>query len=214
MDNGDALAGVAYGLFEIYLNSGLRACGPYLFERVENQEDFQEDFEEIFEKFQEDYPQLAGSLLDCFGSTANTYGMLCSGEGVIPSRTTQMYWIVQDAPGIRPVESDDEKMGKWLIFISSEEADKIWKKIRGATCAGTLGISAKASTAKENPESRDDRVVIFVYTSDWEDKKDVMRVREELHQLGVTWRIGYKRNIETYQGKYSENGKKVTYYSV
>jgi len=40
-----------------------------------------------------------------------------------------------------------------------------------------------------------------------------MRVREKLRELGFTERIGYKRNIETYRGEYSEPGKKVTYYS-
>jgi len=40
-----------------------------------------------------------------------------------------------------------------------------------------------------------------------------MRVRERLRDLGFVERLGYKRNIETYRGEYSEEGKKVTYYS-
>jgi len=47
----------------------------------------------------------------------------------------------------------------------------------------------------------------------WEDEADVMRVREELRRIGITDRIGYKRNIETFKGEYSAKGKKVTFYS-
>ena len=86
-------------------------------------------------------------------------------------------------------------------------------RVRDATVAGDLGISAKVSTARPNPDSRDDRKVVYVYTRDWSDEADVMRVRERLRALGVTERIGYKRNLETFAGEYSEKGKKVTYYS-
>jgi len=41
----------------------------------------------------------------------------------------------------------------------------------------------------------------------------VMRVREKLRSVGITDRIGYKRNIETFKGEYASKGKKVTYYS-
>jgi len=85
--------------------------------------------------------------------------------------------------------------------------------VRDATCRGELGISSKVSTARPDPDSRDERKVIYVYTRDWRDEADVMRVREKLRELGFTERIGYKRNIETYRGEYSERGKKVTYYS-
>jgi hypothetical protein len=86
-------------------------------------------------------------------------------------------------------------------------------KIRNATVALSLGISAKVSTSKPNPESRDNRKVIYVYTKNWADENDVMRVRENLRALGFTERIGYKRNIETFAGEYAKKGKRVTYYS-
>jgi hypothetical protein len=125
-----------------------------------------------------------------------------------------MYWIVQDAPDFRSEDMDDEMAGKWLVFREDDRVDGLWKKVRNATAAGELGISAKVSTEKPNPESRDERKVIYVYTKDWADEADVMRVRERLRAMGVTERIGYKRNIETFAGEYSEKGKKVTYYSV
>jgi nuclear transport factor 2 (NTF2) superfamily protein len=79
--------------------------------------------------------------------------------------------------------------------------------------AHDLGISAKVSTSKPNPESRDNRKVIYIYTKDWADEADVMRVREKLRTLGFSERIGYKRNIETFAGQYAKKGKRVTYYS-
>jgi hypothetical protein len=139
--------------------------------------------------------------------------MLCDGEGVIPTKTTQMYWIVLDAPGRAPEAIEDENAGKWLIFQEPDKVDMTWKKVRDATVAGELGISAKVSTAKPNPDSRDNRKVIYVYTKDWADETDVMRVREKLRELGFVDRIGYKRNLETFAGEYAKKGKRVTYYT-
>jgi hypothetical protein len=207
------LSDVAYGLFEILLNRVLREQGRSLFGLVEAGTDFREDFSAIFARFAADYPPLADALTARFGSTEALYRMLTEGEGVVPTRTTLLYWIVQDAPDFRSEEMDDEKAGKWLIFLPDERVDELWQKVRNATASGELGISAKVSTAKPNPESRDERKVIYVYTRDWADEADVMRVRERLRGMGVVDRIGYKRNIETFRGEYSEKGKKVTFYS-
>ena len=211
-EEGD-LSDVAYGLFEILLNRVLREQGRSLFELVEAHSDFRDDFAAIFARFTSDYPALAEALTSRFGSTDALYRLLCEGEGVIPTKTTLMYWIVQDAPDVATGETDDEMAGKWLIFLQDDRVDELWRKVRNATASGQLGISAKVSTAKPNPESRDERKVIYVYTRDWADEADVMRVRERLREMGVIERIGYKRNIETFRGEYSEKGKKVTYYS-
>jgi Basophilic leukemia-expressed protein Bles03 len=209
----EALSDVAYGLFEVLLNRGLRSRGPYLFELVEKGVDFQPDFHTIFGGFRSEYPPLADALIQRFGSADAIYARFRDGEGVIPSKTTLMYWIVQDAPGAAPNQVDDEKVGKWLIFLEQDQVDEGWRRVRDDTCAGLLGFSAKVSTAKPNPESRDLRKVIYVYTKDWADETDVMRVRERLRERGFTERIGYKRNIETFRGEYSQKGKKVTFYS-
>jgi len=209
----EALADVAYGIFEHLLNRGLLARGRYLFALVEDNSDFRDDLKGIFEQFHLEYPQLAESVLARFADIETIYTMLCSGEGVIPSVTTQMYWIVVDAPGSAPEAIEDENAGKWLIFLEPDKTDASWKKVRDATVAGMLGISAKVSTAKPNPDSRDNRKVLYVYTKDWSDESDVMRVRQKLKELGFTERIGYKRNIETFAGEYAKKGKRVTYYS-
>lgn len=214
----ESLSDAAYGIFEIFLNRGLKERGRYLFERVESNEDFFADFKSIFLEFERDYGMLADALTENFESVEALYENFRAGEGVIPSKTHRMYWIVQDAPektaSPAPAGPDeDDKGGKWLIFADAAEADELWRKIRDATAANDLGIWAKVSTAKALPESDDNRVVIYVSTADWSDEKDVMEIREKLRALGVEKRIGYKRNIETYQGEYSEGGKKVTYYS-
>ena len=210
----EALADVAYGIFEHSLNRGLRTSGRYLYALVEGGIDFKAEFSEIFDMFVREYPQLAEMMLKRFSDIDTIYSMLRNGEGVVPSQTTQMYWIVQDAPGSAPEAIEDENAGKWLIFQEPGLIDSAWKKVRDATVALDLGISAKVSTSKPNPESRDNRKVIYVYTKDWADEADVMRVREKLRTLGFSERIGYKRNIETFAGQYAKKGKRVTYYSV
>jgi hypothetical protein len=210
----EALADAAYGIFEILLNKGLLARGSPLFARVEAGIDFEEDFRAVFRAFEQDYPPLAAALLARFGSEEAICEMLKRGEGVAPSKTTQMYWIVEDDPAAGEIDVTGEQAGKWLIFSEIADVDALWRKIRDATVAGELGISAKVSTVRPNPDSRDERKVIYVYTKDWSDEADVMRVRERLRALGVTGRIGYKRNIETFAGEYANKGKKVTYYSV
>jgi hypothetical protein len=209
----EALADVAYGIFEHSLNRGLQMRGKYLYALVEGGIDFKADLSVIFEEFSLEYPQLAEVIVKRFFDIDTIYGMLRNGEGVVPSKTTQMYWIVQDAPGSAPEAIEDENAGKWLIFHEPGLADAAWKKVRDATVALELGISAKVSTSKPNPESRDNRKVIYVYSKDWADEVDVMRVREKLRELGFVDRIGYKRNIETFAGEYAKKGKRVTYYS-
>lgn len=209
----EALADVAYGIFEHLLNRSLLAEGKYLYALVESGTDFSAELDAIFSRFRDEYPQLAEAMLARFSGIDTVYRMLCNGEGVLPTKTTQMYWIVLDAPGSAPEAIEDENAGKWLIFQEPDAVDAAWKKVRDATIAHELGISAKVSTAKPNPDSRDSRKVIYVYTKDWADEADVMRVRESLRGLGFVDRIGYKRNIETFAGEYAAKGKRVTYYT-
>ncbi|NYT05333.1 MAG: DUF1917 domain-containing protein [Methanomicrobiales archaeon] len=207
------LADVAYGLFEILLNRELQARGKRLVALVERGEDFREEIGELLAGFSADYPELAGALAEELGGADAIHALLQAGEGIVPTKTSRIYWIVQDAPGFVPGGEDDERGGKWLIFADRDHADALWKSVRDATAEGRLGISARVSTVKPNPDARDERIVIYVHTADWEDEDDVMRVRDVLRELGVEQRIGYKRNIETYHGEYSEKGKKVTFYS-
>jgi len=129
-----------------------------------------------------------------------------------PSTWEKDYYIHAHAPNEQRVFSGYKREGrwrpgKWLVFVSRKDVDEVWEKIRAATEAGRLGISAKVSTAKPNPLSTNpEKHVICVYTPDWTDEADVMRVREELRRLGITGKIPYKSDEDTLKGKYAATG--------
>jgi len=147
----ESLAEVAYGIFEIFLDRELGAHGPYLFERVEQGTDFEADVREIFGRFREDYPALAEALLLRFGGIDTVYAEILAGEGILPSKTTRMYWIVQDEPGPAARGLDDEQVGKWLIFVPRSEVDEAWRKIRTRRRAGCSGYRRKSAPPNRTP---------------------------------------------------------------
>ena len=96
-----------------------------------------------------------------------------------------------------------------MIFVPLSLVDAVWEKIRRATEEGKLGDSSKVATARSNPSATNSNTkVICVYTYDWADENDVKRIREELRQLGVTSKIQYKADHETYSGIYANRGNK------
>lgn len=209
----EELTDLAFGMFTIFMEQQLENEETCLYREVEAGADLASRCGTFLTAFTDEYPPLAPALA-MLGTAADIAGLYASGEGIVPTKTTKSYWIQQDRPGVVTGATGAEEAGKWLIFLAPEEVDDAWQKVRNATVAGTLGIGAKVSTAKENEDSRDDRKVIYVFTADWSDEPDVMRVREELKNLGFVDRIGYKRNLDTYAGEYREKGKRVTYYSV
>jgi hypothetical protein len=209
----EELTDLAFGMFTIFVEQRLKKEKTCLYREIEAGRDLTSFCETLLITFTEEYPQLTRALA-MLGTAANIAGLYAAGEGIVPMKTTKSYWIQQDRPDVETGLAGSEEAGKWLIFLSPEEIDVAWVKVRNATVVGTLGIGAKVSTAKENKNSYDDRKVIYVFTTDWSDKEEVMRVREELKNLGFVDRIGYKRNLDTYAGEYRERGKRVTYYSV
>ena len=210
----EELTDLAFGMFTIFMEQQLKKEDTYLYCEVEaDAADLTTRCEAFLAAFLSEYLPLAPALAT-LGTAADIAGLYLAGEGIVPTKTTKSYWIQQDRPGTAAGATGAEEAGKWLIFLAPEDVDTAWQKVRDATVAGTLGIGAKVSTAKENEDSRDDRKVIYVFTADWSDEQDVMRVRAELKNLGFSDRIGYKRNLDTYAGEYREKGKRVTYYSV
>ncbi|MCQ1539185.1 DUF1917 domain-containing protein [Methanocalculus taiwanensis] len=209
----EEIADLAFGIFTIYFGKAMEETKRPLFLLLSNESELLKACQETFARFCEEYPPLAGAIHSSIGGCDEICCHYQMGEGILPSETHKMHWIIQDAPGIHPDSVNEEEAGKWLIFLPQDQADAVWSQIRDATWEGTLGISAKVSTIKENPQSRDERLVIYVYTRDWKDVDEVMRVRERLKSFGITDRIGYKRNIETFAGEYSSAGKRVTYYN-
>lgn len=145
----------------------------------------------------------------------NQYPQLCAlikatnyedRAGARPSQVTEVYWVeaVRKKGGY---PSPTAKSGKWLIFVKADEVDRVWGKFKKAVENGKLGNRAKVATAKPNPRARtSERRVICVYTYNYSDKEDVMRIRQELRKLGIAERITYKADEDTLAGKYRISG--------
>lgn len=148
----EAVADIAYGIFEHYLFSQFHTRKTPLFQLVEEERTFQDEFNDIFHQFQTTYPDVAQRLVERFTSPGEMYNLIIDGEGVIPSKTTQTFWIIQDAPDTDPHATENERAGKWLLFLEPDQVDAVWIHIRNLTWQNELGISAKVSTAKKNPD--------------------------------------------------------------
>lgn len=112
-------------------------------------------------------------------------------SGLLPSKITGDYWVYADGPAA--TAADGARTGKWLVFVPARQVDQWWELIRLATEQGLLGISAKAATARPNELATSQRTkLICVYTRDWQDHADVLRVLQQLRDLGVISRLSYK----------------------
>lgn len=125
-----------------------------------------------------------------------------------PSEVSDVFWIYAlRQHGNYPAPT--EQSGKWLVFVHHSEIDCVWAEIKCAIEEGKLGERAKVSTSLSNPNAADpENHVICVYTYDWADNEDMTRVREELRALGITQKIPYKSDEDTFAGKYKVNGQK------
>lgn len=95
--------------------------------------------------------------------------------------------------------------------MPTEQVDEVWTKIKSAVENGLLGNAAKVASiygARLDKVTGKKRQVICIYTYDWTDKKDVMRVRDELRKLGITETLSYKTDAGTMAGKYHHRGDK------
>lgn len=115
---------------------------------------------------------------------------------VLPTTVPERGWIYvyRTSPGY-PL-SHPLRSGKWLVFLSSSTIDRYWLRIRDSVIAGNMGKCAKVSTAG-SATPRGGRYVICVYTYDYEDKDDAMRIRQSLRECGILRPISYKRDLDT-----------------
>jgi hypothetical protein len=127
-------------------------------------------------------------------------------EGCNPSDVTEIYWLTAFRK-VGKYPSSTKNSGKWLIFEDIQMIDKIWEKIKIATEKGMLGEASKVATAKENPNATDrNSKVICVYSYDYTDKDDVMRIRQVLRDLGIIKKIPYKTDDATVKRQYQVKG--------
>lgn len=91
--------------------------------------------------------------------------------------------------------------GKWLLHPRTSDWDALWVKIAKLTADGSLGaFSAKTSTCYHQYVP-----TICVYTRDYLDKGDTMRVGEALlEQVGAS-RVTYKADIYTHLDIFGKN---------
>lgn len=122
-----------------------------------------------------------------------------------PSKVKERGWIYaihknRSYPIAHPLRS-----GKWLIFLSATTVDRYWQRIAEAVLRGKLGDEAKVSTAKSAQRPDGANHVICVYTYDYEDKEDVMRIRAHLKACGIVRQIRYKRDLDTTLLRYNKD---------
>jgi len=92
--------------------------------------------------------------------------------------------------------------GKWMLFPSHAFVDQAWFKVAKATWEGRLGHAAKVALDAADPH-KDDHV-ICIYTDDFTNKDDVLRVLRELKMMGLAHDgldergIYYKADAYTY----------------
>jgi len=101
----------------------------------------------------------------------------------------------------------NDLIGKWLIYGDEANINATWLLIGKATINGELGLSSKVSTAL----SRKKQFVICVYTWNYLEEENVMRVRSKLFALGFQKTLYYKPDIYTKLGIYPRTTHLVAY---
>lgn len=166
------------------------------------------------------------------GEEGRSHFVFTGAEPLVPSTTDPCaapkgtHWVHAINPE-RAHDIDPMRVGKWLIYISCRHVDYCWSRVRQATEAGALGISAKISTdwgkahdlvgmISEGLGGWRDHVVC-IYTADWRNREDVARVGSRLAEVDAvrTQTLLYKPDAFTYEGIWAgSNPGQVAIYSM
>lgn len=111
-----------------------------------------------------------------------------------PSTSLTTDWLLAQKRDIYFEMLDQDKLGKWILFASHDEIDRLWRKIALATTKGQLGVAAKSSTANPQKTKHQHAYVIHVYTENYQDTETILSVREHLKLLGVVQPLAYRRH--------------------
>lgn len=102
--------------------------------------------------------------------------------------------------------------GKWLIYIPRTYIDDVWENLSSNIKSGKLPYIAKASTAKDNPNSTDNnKHVICIYTPNYLFRDDVRQCRVILKNLEFKVKMYYKPNFFTGKGMYIVKGSTINH---
>ncbi|MDR5798233.1 DUF1917 domain-containing protein [Caballeronia sp. LZ008] len=115
-----------------------------------------------------------------------------------PSEDLSRSWHLEMSPLCKKFISGD-MTGKWCIFVSRADVDAAWNKIKHALEHNQL-LCAKVSTALHSM-AHGSIHVICVYTDNWTNLQDLMHARDVLRTLGFTEELGYKRDVDTQNGR-------------
>ncbi|KAL1593899.1 hypothetical protein SLS60_010632 [Paraconiothyrium brasiliense] len=107
--------------------------------------------------------------------------------------------------------------GKWMLFPSLEDVTRIWRLVVDGVISNRLGPTAKVAPDQGKSGER----LICIYTKDFRDKHDVLRVLRELVSMGVVNQrnkpVYYKPDAYTYLDIYkasaAEYGLQASLYS-
>lgn len=124
-----------------------------------------------------------------------------------PSEMTQQGRTIYAVRQTSDYPQDTLHSGKWLLFPSTDEVDQTWPVIREATKQGKFGGYSKVVYNPRKTES-----VMCIYTYDYQDRTDILRVRQELRALGFTRKLAYKADETTMKGIYRQPGQRVSLY--
>ena len=127
-----------------------------------------------------------------------------------PSEVTHAAFIEAAYKGKKKMKPHTERVGKWLFFVAEKHIDDTWKNVKKAVEHGKLWRAAKSSTAWRSKE--DGIYVVCVYTYDYDDEPDVMRIRAYLREMGFKRRVPYKSDTQTLTGEYSVNTDGIALY--
>lgn len=75
-----------------------------------------------------------------------------------------------------------------MLFCQPKEVNEIWEIVAKATANNELGIAAKVAPRSDDTGRRDR--LLCVYTADFQDRKDVVRVLRRLKELRVLDTMG------------------------
>ena len=73
--------------------------------------------------------------------------------------------------------------GKWMLFPSPENVNRIWGLVAEGTAAGDLGMAAKVAT--DDGKGDNNVRLICLYTEDFADWDDNKRVLKKMKDIGL-----------------------------
>ena len=92
-------------------------------------------------------------------------------------------------------------IGKWQVTGSAERIDELWPELVAEAEAGTIWAVKAMTTFGYEELAMYDEYILTVYTPNYFDRRDVIRVREHLRDThDVTHELYYKPDIYTAKG--------------